>query len=139
MRWFRKLSRPSTPKPRPRVRPVLEHLEERAVPTVAFNPEFGSETFTGANDGMLSPTIHAVFQGAYWNTARGKAAESSLLSAEARVVNSPYLSGLEQYGSDGRAIVGSSWDDASGLAYNPPTKDLQAFLQSSIDNHSSSP
>jgi hypothetical protein len=118
----------------------VEALEERAVPTIAFTPHFGAETTSGTTSYSLqSPTVNFVFSGSYWNTAQGQQDEAGLISSARSIMSGPYLSGLTQYGSDGKALFGRSWNDPTTVASNPSTTALQTFLQSSITNHNAAP
>ncbi len=126
------------PAPSRRSRPSrleVEILEERTVPTVVFTPVFGVETVAAGstNDGMQHPTVNLIFAGTTW-TAQN---EQPLIAAAQSILSSTYLSGLTQYGSDGKANYGTSWTDTSTLSSNPTTSNLQTFLQTSITNHSS--
>jgi hypothetical protein len=128
--------RASTRRPQhTRARLGLEALEDRMVPTVVFNPVFGSETVTGSKVGMLSPRVDLVFQGASWTPAN----ENPYIKAVGNILSGPYLSGLTQYGSDGKAVLSRVWNDANSLASNPSTGALQSFLQSSITKNNAAP
>jgi hypothetical protein len=113
----------------------VEALEERTVPTVVFTPVFGLETVAAGstNDGMQHPTVNLIFSGTTWTTQN----EQPLIAAAQSILSSTYLSGLTQYGSDGKANYGTSWTDTTTVASNPSTSSLQTFLQTSITNHSS--
>jgi hypothetical protein len=121
------------------VQPILEVLEKRDVPTVMFNPQFGTQTVSGTNDGMISPNVYVVFSGSYWNTTQGQQDETALLASTKNILTGPYLSGLTQYGSDGKAFFASSWNDLATVPSNPSTTALQNFLQTSIHTHGASP
>jgi hypothetical protein len=90
-------------------------LEERDVPTVVFNPAFGADqvTWRPSNSVLTSPvpnnpnalrdpTVYLIFAGQNWNNNN----TYPLASAAATIINSSYLSGLTQYGSDGHATFG---------------------------------
>ncbi len=118
----------------------VEALEERAVPTIAFTPQFGAETTSGTTSYSLqSPTVNLVFSGSYWGTAQGQQDEAALISSAKAIMSGPYLSGLTQYGSDGKALFGRAWNDSNTVASNPSTAALQSFLQSSITSHNAAP
>lgn len=102
------------------LRPSLEGLEKREVMTVAFNPALGPDTVywrtnvdghaagsavTGPvqnSTALSNPTVYLIFSGSTWTTATANW-DSLLVSY---IVNSPYLSGLTQYGSSGTATYG---------------------------------
>jgi hypothetical protein len=123
-----------------KARLLVEALEERAVPTIAFTPAFGAETTSGSTSYSLqSPAVNLVFSGSYWTTTQGQQDEAGLVSAAQSIMSGPYLSGLTQYGSDGKALFGRSWNDAALTATNPSTAALQGFLQNSITRHNAAP
>src|SRR5690349_8435476 len=90
--------------------PGLEVLEARDVPTVLFEPQLGPEARVTENDyGMpyfngpaLSNTaVHLIFEGSYWQNPTGINVTDVLRSAN-NILYSGYLSGLNQYGSNGK-------------------------------------
>ncbi len=139
--WTRRGERKAQPickyatpsKKKPTIRLSLEALEDRLVPTVVFTPQFGSETYTGSHNGMQDPPVHLIFSGPYWNTAQGQQNEQTIIASTKNIVGGPYLSGLKQYGSDGKATYANSWNASSTVAGNPTTTALQSFLQNEID------
>ncbi len=132
-------SRRRRPLPCGRTRPEVEVLEDRTVPTIVFTPQFGVETLAAGstNDGMQHPTVNLIFSGSYWTTTQGQTDENTLTAAAKSILSGPYLSGLTEYGSDGKANFGQSWNNSTTVASNPSTSSLQTFLQSAIDNHTS--
>ena len=110
----------------------LESLEERATPTVVFIPYFGLEVVSGSNVGMQSPPVYLIFSGSYWKTSQGQQDETTLLNSAQEILSGPYLSGLTQYGSDGKAIFARSWQDNATVPSKPSADALQNFLQTSI-------
>jgi hypothetical protein len=127
-RKSRKLTRQSLRRSRPL---TLEQLEDRATPAVFFTPKFGAETMVATPQGQLGydvitddPAVYLIFWGSYWNTATGKLQEPNLYAAAAKVLQSTYLKGLDEYGNNGEASLGlpdvdSSSDPAAG--YNAGT------------------
>jgi hypothetical protein len=135
----------------------LEALEDRAVPAIippgpphvlpgsfniAFTPKFGPETIVkgSTNDGMQNPSVNLVFSGPYWTTAQGQQDEANMLAAVQSILSGPYLTGLTQYGSDGKANFSRSWNDTATVPLQPKigmpsASALDDFLQNSIDNH----
>ncbi len=106
--------RSAEPVPRQKARPlVLECLEERTLPAVVFNPVFGAEaTRHGNGESLSSPHVYLIFWGKSWGGTN-----TQLQNTAGRVIASPFLSGLVQYGSDGQAILGdgtvtSVWDSS---------------------------
>jgi hypothetical protein len=132
-----------SPRKRKPVRLGVEMLEDRLVPTILFRPHFGAEAIApgSQNDGMQSPPVYMTFWGPYWGTAQGRQDENALLTSAQNVINSPYFSGLKQYGSDGVVTFGASWEDLStptvGSGGQLSSGTLQNFLQGTIDNQSS--
>src|SRR5438552_1309182 len=107
---FRSATRKSSPAAT--FRPSVEGLEERLVQTVLFTPAFGTETRLLVNDygqtfdgPKLSNTpVHLIFEGAYWQNPTGITAPD-VINQVLNVTNSSYLSGTQQYGSNGRAFL----------------------------------
>jgi hypothetical protein len=94
----------------------VEQLEDRVVPTVVFRPKFGPESLSASPpfDVLDSPKVYFVFWGSSWAPGQpGAATEQSLLADAIKVIQGPYLSGLQEYGSNGRAAYGGAWIDAS--------------------------
>ncbi len=117
----------------------LETLEDRTVPTIVFTPKFGADTISGSpSDGMHSPPVNLIFAGSYWTTPQGQQDASATVNAAKSLLSGPYLSGLTQYGSDGKATFGQSWTDAAftstpdNATFN---SDLQQYLQGTITSH----
>jgi hypothetical protein len=123
-RWERSPgARPSRRRAR---RPDLEPLEKREVMTVVFEPHFGAETIfwrtnvagqpagsalTGPvsnTTALQNPTVYFIF----WGTSWAKSAPQ-LAGDAAALLQSPYLSGLKQYGSSGTATYGGYTIDNS--------------------------
>jgi hypothetical protein len=142
--WRRRTARrPAAAVPGRKARPELEVLEGRNLPTIVFTPQFGGgdAMIQGyAPDGMQHPTVNLVFSGTYWSTAQGQQDEKAMIGATQSILGGPYLSGLNQYGSDGRASFGISWNDptevnrsdTSSQPAAPGYWDMQEFLQQSI-------
>lgn len=120
----------------------VETFEERLVPTVTFDPQFGPVTFGTDASGnalpaptdaaMKSPDIHLIFWGSGWNGQN----LADLTGAAQAIVNGPYYSALGQYGYDGKATFAG----ATPVSSNPTltkgilsSDDLQKFLQDQID------
>jgi hypothetical protein len=136
--WSRRVARrPAPARKGRRTWLALEALEDRSVPTVVFTPRFGPETVTGSNDGMQNPSVNLIFSGPYWNTPQGQLDEKALINSTKSILSGPYLSGLTQYGSDGRATFGQSWNDSATVASNPSPAALYVFLQNSMTWHTS--
>jgi hypothetical protein len=86
-------SRSESLKKRRRAHLQLEPLEDRLVPTIVFNPVFGSESIApgSTNDGMQHPPVYFIFSGSFWSTSAGQSAEGGLLSGAKNILNSPYI------------------------------------------------
>jgi hypothetical protein len=112
--------RTSGRKPAVRCQLLLEQLEDRLVPTVVFIPNFAHETI--ANNGpytvLNSPKVDLIFWGTYWGTAPGVQDALNLSNEAQNILNSPYYSGLTEYGADGKVNIGNVFTDASS---NPPS------------------
>jgi cytoskeletal protein CcmA (bactofilin family) len=104
-----------SPRPRRGVRPQVECLEDRVTPSLAFLPKFGSQTLApgSQNEGMQNPPVELIFWGPYWNTTQGQSDRQEMTNAAASILQGPYLTGLEQYGSDGQAFYDNYWVDPS--------------------------
>jgi hypothetical protein len=102
------------------LRPWLEQLEDRTVPTVIFNPiEDGSEVWlnnkglmspsqlaSNNTDALQSPKIYLIFAGPNWGTDQDPGAvTTAMIFGASSIVHSQYLSALTQYGSDGKATI----------------------------------
>jgi hypothetical protein len=117
-------------------------LEERDVPTVVFNPAFGADQVTWRPTGTVltspvpnnpsalrDPTVYLIFAGPSWNSNN----TYPLASAAGTIINSSYLSGLTQYGSDGRATFGGYAIDNSVRA---PARDFEAEIRAIVPTQS---
>jgi hypothetical protein len=130
----------AAPRKNCRARLQVEPLEERTVPTVLFMPHFGAETIAGGgHDGLQHPTLNLVFSGKYWDTTQGQQDESVLFGSVVSILRGPYLSGLTQYGADGKVLIGQQWNDPTTVSSNPSGLDLNLFLDGSILGHGTYP
>jgi hypothetical protein len=121
----------------------VELLEARDVPTVVFMPEFGAEAIHGStHDGMQDPGISLIFSGPSWESPQGQQDQAGMVRSVYGILNSPYLSGLKQYGSDGQAYL-DPWAAVSDTvnvpttgsnAYNADPGQVQDFLNKEINN-----
>jgi hypothetical protein len=123
----------------------VEPLEDRTVPTVVYNSAFGGETiFWGANwwgqtvgqtvtspitnnPGALNdPTVYLIFWGKSWTQATA----SKYANDAQTILQSNYLSGLTDYGSDGIATYGGYTIDNSTSSLGPvaATNEIDAIL-----------
>jgi hypothetical protein len=117
-----------------RVRPMLEQLEERTVPTVLFDPvHSGAEVYqinNGTTTVTMSPSqlgsnpyalnssiVYLIFVGPKWKDSTGNEipAVGKMIAAAQAILGpgSSYLSGLKQYGSDGKAAYGGYYVDTT--------------------------
>jgi hypothetical protein len=73
----------------------------------AYNGTTMSKPLTNTN-ALNNPKVYVIFIGPNWESdGAPTAATLSMVSAVKAMLNSPYLSGLTQYGSDGRATYGA--------------------------------
>jgi hypothetical protein len=116
---LRRLSRyldrgcPARQTTRARQRPQVDCLEDRTMLTISFTPYFGVETVSGSNDGMKSPPIYAVFQGPDWT--QNDRNETQIIQALRSITSGPYLRGLVQYGSDGKAFYTNNYTTTKSI------------------------
>lgn len=97
---------------------AVEQLEVRQLLTAVFNTQFGAETLIGTapfSSVMNNVTVHVLFWGNTWDTATGPSSATAFNEAKA-IINSTYLKGLTEYGSNG---VVSSIDSYVDTASNP--------------------
>jgi hypothetical protein len=107
VQWFRpwsgaKCTPVHKPRRRERTRLEVEALEERAVPTIIVKPQFGAETtHDDPEEALSSPAVYLFFWGpnAYWTSDKVQ----KYSDAASKLLSSDYLSGVTQYGSDGKA------------------------------------
>lgn len=133
---------------RPRcVRPRLERLEDRVVPTIVFEPHYGAESASYNGGQVLGNTpVYLLFWGSYWNTSAGSASENELISAVTNEYNSPIYNRLSQYGDShgntaGPAYFLQSWtatEDADPSSNGFTDGQLQSVITDAI-NDSNSP
>jgi hypothetical protein len=114
---------------------AVEHLETREVPTVSFRPQFGAESVVKNGGNVLSsPPVYLLFEGSYWQN-QGSGLATAIQNAMRTLLDSPYLSGLKQYGSDGHATYGNAAIDGSGLSQNFSDGELKDKLQGILLDH----
>jgi hypothetical protein len=149
LRSFRTTSSATRPAParKNRARLSLEALETREVPTVGFTPHFsgtGVTVPTGTTlaqeeaPSLKSADVVIIFAGTDWFSNQGFANQQTLLNSIQSILDSPYLSALTQYGSDGKAHLFSEWATTStpplsatnGLT--PSDSDLYTFVNNQI-------
>jgi hypothetical protein len=129
--------RPSSGTKNRRVTLEVENLEERAVPAIVFRPSYGSETLnSNPHTAMVSPPVNLIFWGPYWGTQQGSQDASALISDVQTILNSKYVSGLTQYGSDGQASFRASFTDLSyeNRPYIPFYPDAGHFNLGDVQN-----
>jgi hypothetical protein len=116
---FRKLARPQAIRRPKRAQLQVESLEERSVPAILFQPQFGVEPTTNHNGiGLNDVPVYLLFWGSAWNSPPpGSPTMADVTSAIQSVLDSPYTSGLTQYNVDGKVHYGGSYLDTS----NPST------------------
>jgi phage baseplate assembly protein gpV len=146
-KWFRKTAVKATQgrRPRPagrRVRLSLETFEDRVTPTVVIQPHFPGVTETSAASAhqatLQSEPVVLIFAGSFWQTAQGQQDQATLTNSVQALVDSAYLTGLVQYGGDGKATYFTSGTDAQPLAVvgnEPNGPDLLAYARAEIAAH----
>ncbi|MBV9123666.1 MAG: hypothetical protein JO112_09945 [Planctomycetes bacterium] len=119
----------------------LEQLEDRLVPTIVFNPYWGPEQLVAGSQShaVRSPSVDLLFWGSYWGTNQGKTDEQRVALSVNSLVNSPYLTGLTEYGSDGKATIGKIRFDysdptISGFDWGISDAQVQAEIDAKIYN-----
>jgi hypothetical protein len=104
-----------------RVRPGLEALEDRTVPTIAFRPQVAGEAVIddgSQNTALSSATVYLLFEGAYWGSTAGTRDEKIITTDALKILGSPFLSGLGQYTpsrGNVQATLGGTYRDAAPL------------------------
>ncbi len=119
----------------PWARLLLEPLEDRTLPTVVFDPVYGTEAPKQDNGAALSsPPVYLIFWGSWWNSHPD--AVKAVKQASANVVLSPYFSGLTQYHSDGRAVPDfrPAFDSSNPRSGRFGGDDIDNVVQNQIDN-----
>jgi hypothetical protein len=122
---------------------AVEALEDRCVPAIVFNPVFGQETRGDPNHTsnftvLNSPQVYLIFWGTDWGTTQGTAQANALRDDARAILESPYLSGLREYGSDGHALFRASWIDSQSEPANGGTiTDVQNEIAHAIDDPTS--
>jgi hypothetical protein len=106
-----------------RARPAVEPLESRDVPTLVFPPKFGPETVTHRGMVLSNTPVYFLFWGSYWQN-EGRSLANAIQFSGGRIMASPYLSGLTQYGSDGHARLVNSVFEPNGAPQNFTHDDL---------------
>ena len=123
-------------------RPWVEALEDRTLLSVVFTPEYGAETVTDHGGyRMQSPPVLLLFWGSWWQHGTGANMASDITNAAKLLFPSTgpssYLSGLSQYGMDGKA----NFANAVYVNSDPPDQfsllDLNSTITSEIDNSTS--
>ena len=99
---------------------VVERLEDRRLLTVVFNPLFGAETLQGSAPFKVlnSPTIHLILWGTHWGTGAGQFNPTPVINEANAILNSTYVGGLTEYGSNGLVGTVDSYVDTSA---DPPS------------------
>ena len=102
-----------------------------------FNGALMSQPLSSNPDALNSPKVYFIFVGPNWeqNGAPSSAVNSMIADAKA-ILNSPYLTGLRQYGSDGKAIYGDFTIDTS---LDPLTWSKDYTLPNGTIDHSTNP
>jgi hypothetical protein len=120
----------------------VESLEDRAVPTVIVDPQQEIHPMIDHQGGAASNvSVYTIFWGGYWSRPTG-VTRSDIEHAFDNVLNGPYLSRVQQYGSDGHAHPAGSITDPSiipGQTHPDPPgfreRDLRVEVETTIQNH----
>lgn len=79
-----------------------------------FNGALMSQPLTSNPDALNSPKVYFIFVGPNWEqNGKPTAAVNSMIADAKAILKSAYLSGLKQYGSDGKAVFGDFTIDTS--------------------------
>ncbi|MCA9012204.1 MAG: hypothetical protein KDB01_20770, partial [Planctomycetaceae bacterium] len=99
---------------------TTESLEKREVPTVAFTPLVTAPTVTDGGGQVLKDTpVYLIYWGSSWgNTDSGKNMRKSIDDATRTMLDSGYLSGLDQYrpGIGKAHFARSVWDSSDPVS-----------------------
>jgi hypothetical protein len=115
----------------------VEQLEDRMVPTILFSPTgYGAEQLTSNSQrhAMQSPNVNLLFWGSYWGTQQGLTDQMKIGLNTLVLLNSPYLTGLIEYGSDGKANPGKVRYDYSDPQYNGQPGFTVGQLNAEVDS-----
>jgi uncharacterized protein with LGFP repeats len=105
--------------------------------SILFTPQFGAENAMDGGAYKLSSTsIFLIFWGSYWQGGANPQV-NAIVNATSQVLNGPYLSGLKQYGSDGKAFYVNQWFDNSDPANGFSGDDLDNVVQNAVDDPNS--
>jgi hypothetical protein len=129
----------------------VERLEERAVPTIIFQPVFGAETVLPPTNNqnyitMSNAQVDLIFWGASWGTATGNQQALKMNTEANHILSGTYLSKLKQYGgSNGVAsLAGAPYIDTTDpipAGYSTGSSSssgaLQAEIAAAINNNNS--
>ena len=124
----------------------MESLESRTYlsitplpPPHMFAPIYGAETVQNGGAAVLKNiAVSFIFWGSSWQNATNPSA-AEIQSAAGSFLYGPYLSGLQQYGSDGKAHLAGAVFNSSQPAQGFSQDDLQNIISSEIDQGAISP
>jgi hypothetical protein len=100
---------------------AVETLEDRAVPTVLFQPVFGAQDTSFGSGVMHTGRVLPIFWGSYWGSHPDQVAQIANRTADVSEFspgNHNYLSGLRWYGNDHGASIYSYYVDTES---EPPS------------------
>src|SRR6516164_8416778 len=74
--------------------PEIEVLEDRTLPTVIFQPQFGNESVDDSHGGLRlrNTQVFLLFWGSYWQSSLGYGEANEIQSGLGQVLAGPYLS-----------------------------------------------
>ncbi|HWE37329.1 MAG TPA: calcium-binding protein [Isosphaeraceae bacterium] len=100
--------------------------------TIDFAPHFGAEaTNFGGGEKLSNVPVYLIFWGSSWVNNQKT---TDIENAAAALYNSPYLSGLKQYGSDGHAFYAGAVINTSDPANGFSDGDITNVVDNAIDN-----
>jgi hypothetical protein len=118
-----------------RCRPTIEQLEDRVVPTIVFQNQFGTEQLLPQGGSTISsPHVYLMFWGSYWEMGNGPQQQQQIISAAQTLFNSAYFSGQTQYGTDGTVLYGGFDNHLSDPPSNFSKDDIRNTLHNDVDN-----
>jgi hypothetical protein len=97
--------------PRKAVRPTVEALENRLVPTITFLQQYGIQAYSNTQAVMnYDVPVYLLFWGSYWKNTTSDPEGATPTEQEVQqdiqsILGGPYLNTLKQYGATGKAYI----------------------------------
>jgi hypothetical protein len=110
---------------------AVEPLEERKLPAILFQPQFGVEGSNGNHGVLNNVPVYLIYWGSHWQQpAAGNPTSTQVTQALEGLLDTPYFTGLQQYGVDGKAhIAGVYFDTSNPGPSGFSTDDLQNVIE----------